>query len=45
VAGIYGMNFEFMPELKWRGGYFMVWGLFGVITAVMLVYFKWRKWL
>ncbi len=45
VAGIYGMNFEVMPELKWRGGYFMVWGLFGVITAVMLVYFKWRKWL
>jgi magnesium transporter len=45
VAGIYGMNFEVMPELKWRWGYFVVWGLFGAITAVMLVYFRRRKWL
>ena len=45
VAGIYGMNFEVMPELKWRGGYLLVWGLFGVITVAMLIYFKWRKWL
>ncbi|MGD9251609.1 MAG: magnesium/cobalt transporter CorA [Desulfobacterales bacterium] len=45
VAGIYGMNFEIMPELKWRGGYFMVWGIFIVIAAVMLFYFKRRKWL
>jgi magnesium transporter len=45
VAGIYGMNFEVIPELKWRGGYFMVWIIFGVIAAVMLVYFKRRKWL
>ncbi len=45
VAGIYGMNFEVIPELKWRWGYFAVWGLFGAITAGMLVYFKRRKWL
>jgi magnesium transporter len=45
VDGIYGMNFEIMPELKWRGGYFMVWGIFIVIAAVMLFYFKRRKWL
>ena len=45
VAGIYGMNFEVMPELKWPWGYFAVWGLFGVITAGMLVYFQRRKWL
>ncbi len=45
VAGIYGMNFEVMPELKWRGGYLMVWAIFGVIAAAMLVYFKRRKWL
>jgi magnesium transporter len=44
VAGIYGMNFEVMPELKWRWGYLAIWGLFGVITAGMLVYFKRRKW-
>ena len=45
VAGIYGMNFAFMPELNWRWGYFAVWGLFAAITAGMLVYFKRRKWL
>jgi magnesium transporter len=45
VAGIYGMNFEFMPELQWRWGYFAVWGLFMVITAGLLVYFRRRRWL
>lgn len=45
VAGIYGMNFEVMPELKWRGGYLMVWGIFCAISAGMLVYFKRCKWL
>jgi magnesium transporter len=45
VAGIYGMNFEVMPELKWRWGYFGVWGLFAVMTTGMLAYFKRRKWL
>jgi magnesium transporter len=45
VAGIYGMNFEVMPELKWRWGYVAVWGLFVAITAGMLVYFRRRKWL
>ncbi len=45
VAGIYGMNFEFMPELQWRWGYFAVWGLFIAITAGLLVYFRRRRWL
>jgi len=45
VAGIYGMNFEIMPELKWRWGYFLVWGLFLAIMLGMLVFFKRRKWL
>ena len=45
VAGIYGMNFEVMPELKWRWGYFAVWGVFAAISAAMLFYFKRRKWL
>jgi magnesium transporter len=39
------MNFEVMPELKWRWGYFAVWGLFVAIMGGMLVYFKRRKWL
>jgi magnesium transporter len=45
VAGIYGMNFDFMPELHWRWGYFIVWGVMIAVTAVMIVYFKRKKWL
>ncbi len=45
VAGIYGMNFEVMPELKWRWGYYVVWGVFAAISATMLFYFKRRRWL
>jgi magnesium transporter len=40
LAGIYGMNFEYMPELKWRYGYFTV---LGVILLVVLVVI-WRFW-
>ncbi len=45
IAGIYGMNFKFMPELEWRPGYFAVWGVMIVIAILMLVYFKKKKWL
>ena len=45
VAGIYGMNFEFMPELKWRYSYFVMIGVMLVITAVMLRFFRRRGWL
>ena len=45
VAGIYGMNFENMPELKWRFGYFGVWLIMIIITGCMVFYFKKKKWL
>ncbi|WP_461208929.1 magnesium/cobalt transporter CorA [Desulfocurvus sp. DL9XJH121] len=45
VAGIYGMNFEFMPELKWRFGYFLCLGAMAVIGVGMLVYFARKRWL
>lgn len=45
IAGIYGMNFEFMPELKWRGAYFVVWGIIAVVGVSMVVFFKKKKWL
>ena len=45
LAGIYGMNFEFMPELKWRGGYFTVLGVMIIVGLVMLGCFKKKKWL
>ncbi|MEJ7624844.1 MAG: magnesium/cobalt transporter CorA [Pyrinomonadaceae bacterium] len=45
VAGIYGMNFENMPELKTRFGYFATLGLMVLITAVLLFYFWRRGWI
>ncbi len=45
IAGIYGMNFEHMPELKWHYGYFGVWGLMLLIFGGMIFYFRKKKWL
>lgn len=45
VAGIYGMNFENMPELKWRFGYAAVLAFMAVVFVLMLSYFKKKKWL
>ena len=45
LAGIYGMNFENMPELKSRFGYFMTLGVMAVITAILLLYFWRRGWI
>jgi magnesium transporter len=45
VAGIYGMNFHNMPELAWHWGYFAVLGLMGLISVIMIIYFRRRHWL
>lgn len=45
IVGVYGMNFEFFPELHWRYGYFYVWGLMIALVFAMIAYFKWKKWL
>lgn len=45
IVGIYGMNFEFMPELKWRYGYFAVLAVMAAIGVFMLLYFRKKKWL
>ena len=45
IAGIYGMNFKFMPELEWEYGYLFAWGLMGGITFIMILIFKKKKWL
>lgn len=45
IVGVYGMNFEFLPELQWRYGYFFVWGLMITIAVTMITYFKRKKWL
>jgi magnesium transporter len=45
IAGIYGMNFKYMPELEWRWGYPLVWLIIVLVGIVMLIYFKKKKWL
>jgi magnesium transporter len=45
LAGIYGMNFEFIPELKYRYGYFVLLGVMLLLFIGLLFYFKRRKWL
>jgi magnesium transporter len=45
IAGIYGMNFKYMPELEWPWGYPTAWVIMLGIAAVMLVYFRRKKWL
>lgn len=45
VAGIYGMNFKYMPELEWRLGYPIVWGVMIVIVGSLVFYFKRKRWL
>lgn len=44
VVGVYGMNFENMPELGWKYGYALTWGIMVVMTVSMLLYFKKKKW-
>jgi len=45
VAGIYGMNFEYMPELSWKYGYFAVWGIMLSLAILLLFYFRRRDWI
>jgi magnesium transporter len=44
IAGIYGMNFEYMPELGWKWGYFAVLGIMSAVTVSLVVFFKKKKW-
>jgi magnesium transporter len=45
IAGIYGMNFEHMPELKWAYGYFLVIGIIIAICTTLYVQFRRNSWL
>ncbi len=44
IVGVYGQNFKYFPELEWKYGYFIIWGIMLTIVAVMFVYFKVKKW-
>ncbi|MDR4498940.1 MAG: magnesium/cobalt transporter CorA [Candidatus Scalindua sp.] len=45
IAGIYGMNFKYLPELEWKWGYFAVWMFMLTVGLSMGMYFKRKKWL
>jgi magnesium transporter len=45
LAGVYGMNFDYMPELSWPWAYPVVWAVFLLIFIGLLVWFKRKKWL
>ncbi|AEH61234.1 magnesium and cobalt transport protein CorA [Methanosalsum zhilinae DSM 4017] len=44
IAGVYGMNFEYMPELEWKWGYHLILSLMFLTVLTMVVYFKKKKW-
>jgi len=45
IVGVYGMNFEWMPELKWHWGYPFVWAVMISTVGCMLYYFRRKKWI
>jgi magnesium transporter len=45
IAGIYGMNFDIMPELHSPFGYYYALGLMAAVGGGMIAYFKWKKWI
>ena len=45
LAGIYGTNFSYVPELEWEGSYFVMIGVMGVIVLIMILWFRNKKWL
>lgn len=44
IVGVYGMNFDNMPELHWKYGYFIILGFMFLLLLGMIIYFKKRKW-
>ena len=44
IVGIYGMNFEIMPELTWKYGYFVVMAIMAIIAIQMFLWFKRKGW-
>ena len=45
IAGVYGTNFDILPELHYKNSYFIMWGVMLTIAVGMLFYFRKRKWL
>jgi len=44
IVGVYGMNFDNMPELHWKYGYFIILACMFILLLSMIYYFKKKKW-
>ncbi len=44
IVGVYGTNFDYIPELKWSFGYFAMWGVMLIVVAVMVWFFRRKDW-
>ena len=44
IVGVYGMNFDNLPELHWRYGYPFVWTIMILIAGAMVGFFRWKRW-
>jgi magnesium transporter len=44
LAGVYGMNFDYLPELHWKWAYPLLWLVFLLTTLGLLAFFKRKKW-
>jgi magnesium transporter len=45
LAGIYGMNFDYMPGMHWHWGFYVFWGVMLTIALAMLMLFRRKKWI
>jgi magnesium transporter len=45
IVGVYGQNFDHMPELHWFLGYLFSWGVIVLSTVLQLIFFRWRRWI
>jgi magnesium transporter len=45
IVGVYGTNFDNLPELHFKYGYFAMWGVMLILTVIMLLYFRRKKWM
>ena len=45
IVGVYGMNFDNMPELHHPYGYYTTWAVMALVTLGMILYFRWKKWM
>jgi magnesium transporter len=43
IVGVYGMNFDFMPELKWKYGYLFAIGFMSIVSLVIYIWFRRKK--